>query len=36
MLAHAMLMLPGGSGGFYEAGMAPLYMRPPTVFLAPS
>jgi tRNA threonylcarbamoyladenosine biosynthesis protein TsaB len=36
MLAHAILMLPGGSGGFYEAGMAPLYMRPPTVFLAPS
>ena len=36
MLAQEILMLRGGTADFYEAGMAPLYMRPPTVSLAPS
>jgi len=36
MLAQETLMLRGGTSDFYEAGMAPLYMRPPTVSLATS
>jgi tRNA threonylcarbamoyl adenosine modification protein YeaZ len=36
MLAQEILMLRGGSADFYAAGMAPLYMRPAMVSLAPS